>query len=58
MGEDGKLGYTCQCGHWNPCASGWGAAHWHEELLHRCEGCHIRMVIKDGNCLGPDSQRG
>ena len=45
------LEYKCDCGHVNPCESGWAAAHWHEELLHTCKGCGNRNAIKDGEWL-------
>ncbi len=54
--EKTGLGYMCQCGHWSPCENGWAAAHWHEELLHTCAGCGVRMLIKGGECLGPEDE--
>ena len=45
------MGYKCKCGHWNPCQSGWAAAHWDIELLHFCEGCKKQNIIKSGKWL-------
>ena len=50
MSEE-PLAYTCPCGSTHPCASVWGAAHWHEELLHTCTNCGRRNTIRNGVVL-------
>lgn len=51
MSADDPLGYTCDCGHWNPCGSAWAAAHWDMELVHTCGGCGRRNIIESGEWI-------
>lgn len=49
-----ELGYTCGCGKFHE-AGGWGAAHWYEVLIHKCD-CGATNTIRCGRILKVKNQ--
>lgn len=51
-----KLSYACPCGKTHQ-ATLWAAAHWGEQLMHKCDVCGRTNTIRGGKVLKSKTPR-